>query len=472
MSAWIPAPPQESEPAMLSAWYLPVSLWLICNKTPFVKNEENQGNVISGPGRRKKTAAIVVFVPRTGVNFTANRVDHTMFVKLQPKIAAIAFLAALLLAPGSWARSLPAGSLAAHSGLTWYLVAFELGPWEQYLIHELTPQLEMLDTGPAPRVSWLHMEEGLLLPDFALGLLGPGRGYTLFSLRQQHVSLPMTEYQNTSSADGMSFRQALIMPGITHQVSERNALTVSAVLASQQFGASGMNLREADDPAGVDRVLLQQAHLRSEVAQGAGMRFALSSALHENLRFEAAYQSRIEMAEFASLQGVHGSRAELDIPSRIQFGLEFLATERSSFNLGVSQIFYSEVGAFPSRAMPARFTALLGDSTSPDFDWSDLVVYNVGWQWQPDAKLTFYIDYRTRSQPKPTAPALARALGPELAQNALLAGVSRSFGQRARLQLDAAYAPPEFAFGGNVLGIVSDKLDQSLEVQAMLRFDF
>ncbi|TVQ36029.1 MAG: hypothetical protein EA370_08695 [Wenzhouxiangella sp.] len=388
------------------------------------------------------------------------------------KLAAIVFISALVLAPGSWARSLPGVQLSAHSGMTWYLLAFELGPWEQYLIHELTPQLEMLDLDPAPRVSWLDLEEGLLLPDFALSLLATRRAPLVFSLRQRHVSLPLQESGLGSGNDGLAFRQSMLMPGVTHQVSDRNALTVSAVLASQQFGASGMNLREADYYTDTERALLSQAHMRPEVAQGAGLRFALSSELMDNLRLEAAYQSRIEMAEFASLRGVHGSRAELDIPSRIQLGLEFATTTRSSLNLGVSQIFYSEVGAFPSRAMPARFTALLGDSTSPDFDWADLVVYNIGWQWRTDNDMAFYVDYRTRSQPRPTSPALAQALAPELAQNAFLAGFSKGLGQRARLHLDAAYAPPEFAFGGNVLGIVSDKLDQSLEVQAMVRFDF
>ncbi len=389
------------------------------------------------------------------------------------KLVSIIFASVILMAPGAFARALPAQHVAAHSGMGWYLVAFELGPWEQYLIHELTPQLERLELGPVPRVSWLHLKEELILPDFAASLLATGRAPLTFSLSQRHISMPVGDQSNGMGVgDGLAFRQSLLMPGVTHQVSDRNALTVSAVLASQQFGTSGMNLREAEHVAEAERSLLYQAYTRPEVAHGAGLRFALSSELMENLRLEAAYQSRIEMAEFSSLRGVHGSRAELDIPSRIQLGLEFFTTRRSSLNIGVSQIFYSEVGAFPSRAMPARFTALLGDSTSPEFDWADLVVYNLGWQWRTDNDMAFYVDYRTRSQPRPTSSALASALGPELAQNAFLAGFSKGIGERARLHLDAAYAPPEFAFGGNVLGIVSDRLDQSLEVQAMVRFDF
>jgi len=135
-------------------------------------------------------------------------------------------------------------------------------------------------------------------------------------------------------------------------------------------------------------------------------------------------------------------------------------------------VFYSEVGAFPSRSLPARFNALLGDSTSPDFEWNDLTVYSFGLRWQHESDLEFRVDYHTRSQPSPTAPSLASALSDELAQQSILVGIGKSLGDRAWLDLSATYAPPEFAFGGNVLGVVSDRLDQAVEVAARLNFSF
>mgnify|MGYP006295492185 CR=1 FL=1 len=47
--------------------------------------------------------------------------------------------------------------VASYSNMAWFLVGFELGPWEEYLIHELTPDLERLGTEPAPEISWLAM---------------------------------------------------------------------------------------------------------------------------------------------------------------------------------------------------------------------------------------------------------------------------------------------------------------------------
>lgn len=368
------------------------------------------------------------------------------------------------------ARSLPGGMAPSQSNLAWFLVAFELGPWEEYLIHELTPDLERLTGDVSPRVTWLSLEEGLLLPDFAVGLMRPRNVLPALSFGIQNVAATL-DRSAPNGSDGHRLERSLLMPGVTTQVSERSVVTVSAVLASQRFVAAGMNLSEQEDSP-VNVAPMRGYFGPEEVSHGAGVRFALSGELMQRLTVEAAFQSRIAMNDFASVRGVHGSSAELDIPSRIQVGLQLQTSPRTSINFGVSQIFYSEVGAFPSRALPARFNALLGDSTSPQFDWDDLVVYSLGWTWRHESATELFVDYRTRSQPRPTAPSLSAALAPELAQNALLVGLNKGVGARSSVQLSAAYAPPEYAFGGNVLGVVSDRLDQSFEVQAMWRHEF
>lgn len=389
-------------------------------------------------------------------------------------------LLALLLSSTSPAAMRPAPGLHAspYTGMSWFLVAFELGPWDEYLLNEITPSLERLtDKNENPRVSWLYVDDRFIIPDFAVSLLEQPRSAMVMLLQNQRVSLDSFGQSNSMANSGVRFEQSLLMPGLTHRMSERSVVTVSAILASQRYGSGGMNLQESTSPVGSARTYQAPAfgHFHSgqpEVSHGAGVRLALTGELLSNLTYEAAFQSRIEMAELATLQGVHGARAELDIPSRIQLGMQLQTTERSSLNVGVSQIFYSEIGAFPSRALPARFNALLGDSSSPRFDWDDLLVYSVGWQWQPDTDLSFHVDYFTRTQPKPSSPALASALAPELAQNALMAGFTKGLTERSRFRFNAAYAPPEFAFGGNIMGIVSDRLNQRVEVEASLSFDF
>ena len=80
----------------------------------------------------------------------------------------------MLGATGSATARLPAAGVGGTYGnLAWFLVAFELGPWEEYLIHELTPDLDRLTDQPTPTVSWIRLDEGILLPDFAAALLQP-----------------------------------------------------------------------------------------------------------------------------------------------------------------------------------------------------------------------------------------------------------------------------------------------------------
>lgn len=378
-----------------------------------------------------------------------------------------------LAAPAQSAPRAPGGlQLTPYAGVAWYLIGFELGPWEQYLIHELTPDLDRLAPKEAPRISWLQVDERVIVPEFALSLFEKPQTSIALSLRESRTTLLMENAGGSRLRRGSRFEQSLIMPGLTHKMADGSALSVSAVLARQRFGAPEMNLERSDeriDPGGPYLPYYDPTY--SEVSRGTGLRFALSSEVVSGLTMEAAFQSRIGMDEFASVNGVHGTNAKLDIPPRVQFGMAVHATPRSWLNFGVSQIFYSDVGAFPSRALPARFTALLGDRNSPQFAWEDLVVYNLGWHWRHDSDLEIFVDYRTRSQPRPSAPSLAAALDSELAQNMFMVGFSKGVGS-SRFELNAAYAPPEYAFGGNVLGVVTDKLDQGVELQALLKYEF
>lgn len=336
-------------------------------------------------------------------------------------------------------------------------------------MQELTPELERLSADLVAPVTWIQLDEALLLPDFALGLLQTPSLRPRLTLASREIALQQLN-DATGFGEAQSLARSVMMPGITAPMSERSAVSVAAVLATQRFVTAGMNLRL--DDSGFDSLHGAAPDGQEEVSYGAGVRFALTGEVVDGLTLEASYQSRIEMNEFALVRGVHGSQAALDIPSRLNVGMRLRTSARGALSLGMAQIFYSEVGAFPSRALPARFNALLGDSTSPQFAWEDLTVYSIGWVWRNEHSVEFMLDYRTRSQPRPSAPALATALAPELAQNAWLVGLSRGFSDRSRLMINAAYAPPEFAFGGNVLGVISDRLDQSFEVQATWRYEF
>jgi len=371
--------------------------------------------------------------------------------------------------------------------------AFELGPWEQVLVDSLTPEYSSASVRSTPSMiagQWNHtvqLDQRLLLPDFAVPLV-MGRDEASSSLSLEWVQFSAVQATDAGGfgvvglgSDQRQFEQSVVMPGLTRQMANGGAVTISAVLASQRFANASMNLLQQDGPlASADR--LAQAELGAsqgpeEVAHGLGVRIAWAAQTSQRVRLEAALQSRVAMTEFASVRGLHGSLAQLDIPSRMELGVSFQSTDTLALNAGLSRVFYGEIGAFPSRAMPARFGSLLGDGSSPEFSWDDLTVLRLGWAWQPTHTTQVFMDYHTRTQPRPTVAALARALDSELANNAFTLGVVQDlshlgFGRRSKLRLSGAYAPPEYAFGGNVMGVVSDRLSQSTEVQLLLRTEF
>lgn len=356
------------------------------------------------------------------------------------------------------------------SSMAWYLAGFELGPWEAYLAQRLTPDMASVQRVDVPEISWLRFDHDVVLPDFARPLVGrsdPPR-LSFFNSRVTHSlqfgTLPGAEPDRGSPG----FQRSMLLSGLTGKVSDSNSLSVSAVLASQQFSHSMLDVAEYNgDFRPVDFFAANR-----ELSQGAGLQLGFVSELLPRLMMNASFQSRIDMDQLSTVRGVHGQSADLDIPSRLRMGLDMRAGEHTLFTVAVSQVFYSQVGAFPSRALPARFNALLGDSSSPRFEWNDLTVYTLGMRWQHENDLEFKVDFHTRSQPSPTSPSLVAALDDELGQHSVLVGLGKGLGDRARLDLSASYAPPEFAFGGNVLGVVSERLDQAVEVAAKLNIRF
>ena len=67
---------------------------------------------------------------------------------------------------------------------------------------------------------------------------------------------------------------------------------------------------------------------------------------------------------------------------------------------------------------------------------------------------------------------LKNAIEGDLADSALVVGYSRRTGERSRLNFNAAYAPSEYAFGGSVLGVTTEDLNQRFELEALWTMSF
>jgi hypothetical protein len=391
------------------------------------------------------------------------------------------FLTALLLVMGmipalSAARvsGLPmTGFSAGGTGLTpFYLLGFELGPWQDYLARELTPDY-MLDLAAEPlNISWIDQQSVFILPVFAQQLLGQPETFLKLEVDWQYSNeLTMNRIDPVLNSGKLGLERRLVSPGLLHQLNDTQMIGVSAVFVTQSFGVSGLGMQSYNQslPNNLRPTIYDPYQ---ETGYGAGVSLALRSEITDGITLDAGFQSRIDMNEFANYRGVYSQTADLDIPARARLGLAFQASDKSWLNVSVERVLYSEIGAFASRNLPGRFLSLLGDSTSPSFSWDDLTVYSVGWVWADNKGTSWHFDFSSRSQPSPSSRILSQAIDSDLAQNAMTIGFSRRMSMSSRFNVNAAYAPAEYAFGGNVLGVTTDQLSQDFELEALWTWDF
>ena len=363
---------------------------------------------------------------------------------------------------------------AGGTGLTtFYVLGFELGPWQDYLARELTPEF-LIDANLEPlRISWLDYDSVFILPAFAEQLMSqPAKTSLRLELDWSFSSeLGSFMFSKDFAQPGMAFERQMLAPGIFHDLNENQVLGVSAVFAYQSYGVANLGTRAYEEP--MPRFLQTPTYAPyQETGFGTGVRLAVRSEITPGMAIDAGFQSRIDMEEFANYRGVYSQPADLDIPARASLGLALQASNQSWLNISVERVMYSDVNAFPSRLLPDRFLSLLGDSTSPQFSWDDLTVYSVGWSWSNGDDTQWRLDLSSRSQPLPSSRSLSQALDQELADNAMILGYSKRITDSGRFNFSAAYAPAEYAFGGNVLGITTNNLDQNFEIEAFWTWDF
>lgn len=390
---------------------------------------------------------------------------------LQAKtLIASAWLMALApCAAGASGAGLPAASFAAGgTGLTsFYVLGFELGPWQEYLAQELTPTYLLPDDFAPVRVTWLRYSDVKILPDFAenLGAGSETQFYMDFDSQSSGQYL-VPEASDATSFNGSMFERQYFSPGIEQELNDSGVLGVAAVIAHQRFSSANLGLLSATTP---NTFFWPDSGYRpyEDSGYGTGVNLSLRQEITSGFAVETGYQSRIDMEEFAAFRGVYAAPADLDIPARASVGVDLRTSPRSWLNVAMTRVMYSDITAFPSRYLPDRFLSLLGDSTSPSFDWEDLTVYSVGWTWADGEKQEWHFDFSSRSQPSPTSSVLNQALRGELAEHAFTVGYTRRTGPSSQLSFSAAYAPAEYAFGGSVLGVTTDDLDQRFELEAL-----
>jgi hypothetical protein len=338
------------------------------------------------------------------------------------------------------------------------------GPLRVAAAQRLAPDFNWVDVDAlieAPSLNPLSRALG----EFLVIPLMAGRDWSLSAraarLTEKSSTRPQFDGDDTTRLlDDGALERRLITSGLLVESESGFGVSADAVFADQRF-ASGSLMPLVDSP----NSQLPGAVASFEESRGTGLAFAVGAPMTDNVGWNLGLRSRVDMNAYKAYRGVYSEPGDLDIPATAVLGITALVAPETMLVLGAERVMYSDINSFSSYALPNRFLALLGDSSSPTFAWRDLTVYSAGlrgggpmWQWS--------VRYSTSLQPMPTADLLQQAINGIQSDSNWSLGLGRSFGAWGDLRLMASYAGAEYVLGSAYVRNVDPTDSEHLEFEA------
>jgi hypothetical protein len=233
---------------------------------------------------------------------------------------------------------------------------------------------------------------------------------------------------------------------IDRPVGEAGALSLTALVARQRYASAGFG---SAPWAAREELVGLSGSLPGEQSSGHGVRLAYSVPVSGQVAWNMILQSKLDMDAFKSFRGVYSDAGDFDVPGRVESRLHWGVTPSSAVSVGVERVFYSEIDAFTSAALPTRFLSLLGDGNSPAFAWRDLTVYSLEGSVADAMGAEWSVRFTTRQQPSPTSALLQRALQSEYTDTNVALGYRRDLRELGSVWLAASYAPSRYFLGAS-----------------------
>jgi len=252
---------------------------------------------------------------------------------------------------------------------------------------------------------------------------------------------------------------------IFHEFDGGARLGAGIVVAEQQFASFGLGSEQIDS---ADRARF----LGQETASAAGVRLNFAQSWSDALSWQASLQSRIDMQPFQSYRGVFSDPGDFDVPAEAEVSARIAMSPSLGLTFGTQHVFYSELNAFSSYALPERFLSLLGDGTSPVFAWRNLTIYDVKLDYALGKSSRLDLRYSTQQQPEPSSSLLYNALRDEFTNRNFAVGISHEFQRAGEFRFAASHAPVEYFLGTSSSLGRSDVRGEQIEVEARWRVEF
>ncbi|MFN7784108.1 MAG: hypothetical protein ACK5PG_15410 [Lysobacterales bacterium] len=250
------------------------------------------------------------------------------------------------------------------------------------------------------------------------------------------------------AVEASRFSTTSFSPQVQTRVGSASELRFGLTVASQRFATPGFGEVRASSQW-LPQMGMRSAAGASEQSYGQGVHFGFDSDLGERVVVGLNLQSRVDMDAFKTYRGLFSEPGDFDMPARTGVSLGMRPAQGLSLHLGAERVFYSDVAAFTTYALPSQLLALLGDGSAPVFAWRDLNVYSLRAELADPAGGQWGLEVTTRQQPSPTSPLFDLALRELYSANHIAARYQRQVGGDSSLSIGASYAPAQYILGPN-----------------------
>lgn len=248
------------------------------------------------------------------------------------------------------------------------------------------------------------------------------------------------------------FASSLLAPEFATRLGQRSELRLGVTIASQRYATPGFGEVQAYSDLSAVAPLGASRGVIVEQSFGQGVHLGLESLLSRTLSLGVSAQSRVDMDAFKTYRGIFTEPGDFDLPARAGVSLGWQPSDPLKLSFGAERIFYSEVNAFTSAALPPRFLAFLGDGSSPHFAWRDLDVFSLKAELADSTGGQWGLQVTSGQQPAPTSALLALALEEDGDGNHFSATYARAVSKTGRLAFAASYAPAQYLLGFSPVG--------------------
>ncbi len=183
----------------------------------------------------------------------------------------------------------------------------------------------------------------------------------------------------------------------------------------------------------------------------------------DRLALQVAYQSEVDMDEFAEYADLFAEAGGFDIPATARVGLSFAATPNFKLHFDVEQTYYNDVKSVgnpltnvldcPTAGRGGmNLEACGGGSDGYGFGWDDMTVYQLGAAWTPADRqdITWRLGYNYGEQPIQPEDVLVNIVAPAVVEQHITAGFSLDRDNGDQISLAVMYAPEKTVSGPNL----------------------